>query len=235
MMDSSMVTDAAGVTVAGVDREPSRPRPRLRGVSHQFAAMAALVAGVVLVVLARGGPAATASAVYAGAMTALFTISAAYHRPTWSPAARQRMRRLDHATIFLMIAGSATPFCALGLAPATAARALTVMWLGAATGILKTVFWPNAPRALNAAVYVALGCILLPHLGALGRTLGPTGLALLLGGGLLYAAGAVVYALRRPDPLPRVFGYHEVFHAMVIAAAVCHFIAVFQAVRHAGA
>lgn len=202
---------------------PPRVKPRLRGVSHEVAFYAALVAGALLVLFAPGGRATVAAGVYSGSLAALFGVSALYHRVTWQPAARQRMRRLDHAAIFVLIAGTYTPICLLVLGPDRGAWMLAAVWCGAAAGTLQAVLWIGAPRALSVSVYVALASVVLADWPALSSGLGTTGVALLAAGCGCYVAGGVVYAARRPDPLPAVFGYHEIFHALVVAAAVCHF------------
>jgi hemolysin III len=167
--------------------------------------------------------------VYGASLVTLFVVSAAYHRPTWAPRARSWMRRLDHSAIFLLIAGTYTPLCLL-LPPSTGLRLLAGVWAAAALGIVQSIVWVHAPKALVAAVYVALGWAALPVLPAMRAVLGTEAIALLAAGGAAYTIGAVVYAVRRPDPFPRVFGYHEVFHALVIVAAICHFAVVARAV-----
>jgi hemolysin III len=204
---------------------PQPEKPLLRGVSHEVAAAFALAGWVALVRTAPGPRAAFAAAVYGLALTAQFCVSALYHRPSWGIRARMVMRRLDHAAIFLLIAGTYTPVCLL--LPAAGGRLLlALVWAGALAGMIFSVVWPMAPKWLLALLGVGLGWAVVPMLPALRSAIGPGGLALLLAGGLAYTLGAIVYATRRPDPLPRVFGYHEVFHALVIVAAACHYLAV---------
>jgi hemolysin III len=210
-----------------------RQRPRLRGVSHQFAAFVASGAGLSLVAMAPSPRAAAACAVYAITLALMFGTSAVYHRVTWSPPARARMRRLDHAAIFLIIAGTYTPLAVLAIGGAAGTRLLLLVWAGALAGVLRATVWPHAPRVVAVALYVALGWLALAYLGELHAGVGAAGIALILAGGVFYTAGGVIYALRRPDPLPRVFGYHEIFHALTIAASVCHFAAVLLVVRAA--
>ncbi len=207
----------------------AREKPRLRGVSHQVAAVVALVAGIFLVRSAATGRGALAAAIYAGSLTALFTISATYHRPNWSPAARARMRRLDHSAIFLLIAGTYTPFCVLLDSP-SGRTLLWVVWCGAAIGMLRAIFWVNAPNVFIAVSYLLLGWVVIPWWPSLRTVFTSRELSLLAAGGAAYSAGAIVYALRKPDPFPTVFGYHEIFHALVIAAAGRHFAAVAEAI-----
>ncbi len=207
----------------------AREKPLLRGVSHQVAAGVALLAGIFLVRSAATGRGALAAAIYAGSLTALFTISAAYHRPNWSPEARARMRRLDHSAIFLLIAGTYTPFCFLLDSP-SGRTLLAVVWCGATLGMLRAIFWVHAPKLFIAASYLALGWVVIPWWPSLREVFTRREVMLLAVGGAAYSTGAVVYALRKPDPSPTVFGYHEIFHALVIVAAGCHFAAVMEAV-----
>jgi len=197
------------------------PKPLLRGVSHEIAAAAALAAWIALAALAPSPRGLAAANVYGASLFALFAVSALYHRPTWRPRARLWLRRLDHSAIFLLVAGTYTPFC-LVLGGTRGDALLAVAWVGAALGILQSVLWVRAPKPLVAIVYVLLGWVILPVMPALGARLGPGAVALLGAGGIAYSLGAVVYAARRPDPFPRVFGYHEVFHALVVVAAGLH-------------
>ncbi len=207
-------------------------KPILRGVSHEVAAAVSLAAGILLVG-AAGPRGRLPAAVYAAALVALFTTSALYHRPQWPPRARLVMRRVDHSAIFVLIAGTYTPMCAL-LGGGAGHALLALVWAGAALGVVQANAWPRAPKPLVAIAYLVLGWAVLPVLPALYRALGGASLALLAAGGIAYTVGAVVYATQRPDPFPRVFGYHEVFHALVVAAAALHFVAVAQAVRVVG-
>jgi len=202
-------------------------KPRLRGVSHQWAFFVALVAGIVLVIAAPSGRATLAATIYAISMAAMFGASALYHRVDWkSLSARRWMRRLDHSMIYLLIAGTYTPFALLVLDGGLAQAVLIAIWGGAALGIGLKLLWPDTPKWLTAAVYVTLGWVAIIAFPQLASELGPVGMGLVAAGGILYTAGAVVYALRRPDPYPAVFGYHEIFHVLVIAAAVLQFVAV---------
>jgi len=208
-----------------VDMAPVKPR--LRGVFHQWAFFVALVAGVVLVIAAPDGRATFAATIYATSVVAMFGASALYHRIDWrSLGARRWMRRLDHSMIFVLIAGTYTPFALLVLHGGLARAVLIAVWGGALLGIALKMFWPDTPKWLTAAVYVALGWVAVIAFPELASELGITGMGLVAGGGILYTVGAVVYALRRPDPVPAVFGYHEIFHVLVIAAAALQFVAV---------
>ena len=201
-------------------------RPRLRGAFHQYAFFASLASGTVLVLLAATTKASVAAAIYAASVSALFGVSTLYHRVTWTTAARRRMRRLDHAMIFLLIAGTYTPVGLLVLQGMLATVVLTVVWGGALAGIVLELAWTTAPRWLGGTVYLALGWVAVVAMPQLFARLGMTGGLLLVAGGLVYSAGAAVYALRRPDPVPAVFGYHEVFHLLVIAGVAAHLLAI---------
>ncbi len=201
-------------------------RPRLRGVSHKWAFFVSVVLGALLVTFAPSAEARVATAIYAVAMCGLFGVSALYHRVAWRPAARRWMRRLDHSMIFVLIAGTYTPFGMLVLDGTLAVVVLCIVWGGALAGVGMKLVWIDAPKWLVAAAYVALGWVAVAAMPELGSRLGLGALALLIGGGTAYTAGAVIYVLGRPDPAPRVFGYHEIFHALVIAAAGAHFAAV---------
>jgi hemolysin III len=200
-----------------------RNRPQLRGVSHQWAFFVSLVVGVVLVIQAPPGRATLAAAVYAVCVALLFGISALYHRVTWQENGRRWMRRLDHSAIFLMIAGTYTPFALLVLDGTLADVVLAVVWAGALGGIVLKLLWIDAPKWLAALIYVLLGWVAVAVTPDLFGELGITAGVMVALGGLFYTVGAVVYALRRPDPIPAVFGYHEVFHALVIAAAALQY------------
>ncbi len=215
------------------DRQIRRAKPLLRGVSHEVASFLAFAAWMALLAIAPAGRARAAAGVYGASLFALFTISALYHRPTWGTRTRLLMRRLDHSAIFLLVAGTYTPFCLL-LGGAVGRGVLAGVWVAAALGILQSIFWVGAPRLLVALFYLALGWAALPVMPALREALGTGAIALLAAGGLAYTLGAVIYASRRPDPFPAVFGYHEIFHALVIVAAACHYAVAAGAVRAIG-
>ena len=202
------------------------PRPRFRGVSHQYAFFASLITGAVLVLVAPTRRATTAAAIYAASVSGLFGASALYHRITWRPATRRWMRRLDHSMIFVLIAGTYTPFGLLVLHGTLATVVLGIVWFGALAGVVMKLAWVDAPKWLMAAIYLALGWVGAATIPQMLSRAGVGAVLLLAAGGLLYSAGAVVYALRRPDPRPKVFGYHEIFHVLVIAAAAAQYAAV---------
>jgi hemolysin III len=201
-------------------------KPRLRGVSHHIAFYVAACAGVLLVAAAESARSMAATLVYAVLLAAMFGVSASYHRIDWGPRGRVWWRRADHAMIFAFIAGTYTPMCVLGLDRVVGQRLLALVWTCAGLGILRALLWPGAPRAVSAALYIAVGWIVVVYLPEVTSALDSTAQALLLAGGVCYTMGAVVYIARRPDPIPAVFGYHEVFHALVIVACGCHFAAV---------
>jgi hemolysin III len=207
-------------------------KPRMRGWLHTYAFFVAIVCGIVLSAVAatRPGIAPLVSClVYSATVCGLFGTSALYHRRVWTPRGYQVMRRLDHSMIFVFIAGTYTPFCMLLLAPDKATTMLVTAWLGALAGVALKLVWPHAPRWLSAPLYVALGwaaVVILPDILHAG---GVTALVLLVAGGAVYTVGAVLYALRRPNPWPTVFGHHEFFHACTLVAAICHHIAIYFA------
>lgn len=208
--------------------QPMAPRakPTLRGVSHQAGFYVSLLAGTLLISWAPPGAATQATAIYALCVSTLFGASALYHRPHWSPMARARMRRVDHAAIYLLIAGTYTPIAMLAVPQEAGRMLLSLAWGGAAFGIVKTLAWPRAPKWVTALVYVLFSWLVVVQWDAVASGLGPAGLGLILAGGAMYTGGALIYAKRRPDPWPQVFGYHEIFHALVVLAAACHFAAI---------
>jgi hemolysin III len=207
-----------------IDRIPEAIKPRLRGVSHQWAFVAFAVLGVVLVLAAPAGRATVAAAIYAVSVIAMFGVSALYHRHTWiSVRARRWMRRLDHSMIFLLIAGTYTPFALLVLNGALATAILVGVWAGAAAGIVMNLLWVDAPKWVTALVYVLLGWVAVAALPQMASEIGLAAIALVATGGVLYTLGAVIYASRWPNPAPAVFGYHEIFHVLVIGAAALHY------------
>lgn len=206
-------------------------KPLLRGVSHQYAFFVAVAAGAVLVVRAPTGQARVACLVYVLSLCAMLGASALYHRIDWPPTRSLWMRRLDHAMIYVLIAGTITPFALVLVHGPLRPVILAVAWGGALVGILLALRWIDAPRWLAAGLYLALGWVSLAIAPQILDRVGPGAIALLLAGGALYSAGAVVYGRRRPDPRPAVFGFHEVFHLFVLAAAATHYVAVTLYVR----
>jgi len=201
-------------------------KPRLRGWLHTGALPVTLVAGFVLVALGPTLQARLASAIYAITSALLFGISATYHRGTLGPRLAEVLRRFDHANIYLIIAGTYTPFALLALDGAARVAVLSVVWGGALSGVLFRVLWMNAPRWLYTVLYLALGWTAIFVMPQLLEGAGVAAVVLVAVGGIFYSAGAVVYGLRRPDPSPRWFGFHEVFHAFTIAAYLVQYVAV---------
>ncbi|WP_324650710.1 PAQR family membrane homeostasis protein TrhA [Georgenia sp. H159] len=224
---SSPGDEASGSLVAAV-------KPRLRGWIHAGTAPLAVVAGIVLVVLAPPGPATSSTAVFAVAAVLLFGCSAVYHRGTWSAPVAAVLRRLDHANIFLLIAGTYTPLAVLLLPRDTASVLLTVVWLGALAGILMRVFWMGAPRWLYVPIYMALGWVAVWFLPDFGRAGSPVIMWFVIAGGLCYTLGALVYGTKWPNPSPRWFGFHEIFHVGTVGGYLCHYVAVLLAATAAG-
>jgi hemolysin III len=212
--------DAASEAIAAV-------KPKLRGVSHEWAFFVSLFLGAGLIVAAKTPKATLAVAIYAVSLSALLGTSALYHRVNWTrPNVRRWMRRLDHSMIFFLIAGTYTPFALLVLKGPLADAILVVVWAGAIAGAIVEMVWIEHPKWVAALIYMSLGWVAAVAFPQLWNDMGVTGTLLVAAGGLLYTAGAVVYATQRPNPNPRVFGYHEVFHLLVIAAAAAHFAAV---------
>jgi len=202
-------------------------KPRLRGVLHQWAFVVFVGLAALLIALASGAAERAAAATFAGALVAMFGTSAVYHRVNWrSVGARMWLRRLDHAMIYVLIAGTYTPFALLALEGAWRWSVLSAIWAGALAAIVVMLAWVDAPKWLSAALGILLGWVGIVMLPELVDTIGVAGTILLAVGGVLYTYGAIVYARRRPDPVPTVFGYHEVFHACVIGAAACQYAVV---------
>jgi hemolysin III len=211
---------------SGAMVEPvTRVKPKLRGAFHELGFYIAIALGLPLVLTAEHGRPQMAAIVFASSLAGCFGASALYHRPTWTPRVRSRLARLDHAGIYLLIAGTYTPFGLLVMSPGWGASVLAVVWSGAVTAMMLKLFWARAPKWLSAAIGLALGwvgVIAFPQL----LKVELLGVLLVVAGGLLYSAGAIVYALRRPDPAPHVFGYHELFHVLTLLACGCQFSAI---------
>jgi hemolysin III len=212
--------EVAGEAIAAV-------KPKLRGVSHEWAFFVSLFLGAALIVAADSPKATLAVAIYAASLSALLGTSALYHRVNWKqPNVRRWMRRLDHSMIFFLIAGTYTPFALLVLDGPLADAVLAVVWIGAIAGAIVEMVWIEHPKWVAALIYMSLGWVAIIAFPGLWEEMGVAGTLLVAAGGLLYTAGAIVYATQRPDPNPRVFGYHEVFHALVILAAAAQFAAI---------
>lgn len=216
------------------DSSPAEPLPpHLRGWLHLVCFVLSVPAGALVVAGAPSARARLGGAVYAMGMTAMFGVSAVYHRRTWSPAGRRRIRRLDHGTIFVMIAGSYTPLCLLALRGRTGTVVLTAVWVGAALGFGLALSGIAEKAVVGLLCYIGLGWAMVLALPELSRQLGPGQIALLLAGGVIYTAGGIVLGTRRPNPSPMWFGYHEVWHGMVALACACHYATILSVVHGA--
>jgi hemolysin III len=209
-------------------------KPKWRGVLHQAAFVVAVVIAPFLILTADGGRAQFAAAVFAGSVVACFGASALYHRVTWKPRARLWMRRIDHAGVYLLIAGTYTPVSMLVLRGAWRPVVLTIIWAGAAAAIVLKFVWVAAPKWLAAAIGIALGWVAVVVLPQLVGRVNLAAVILLVAGGLAYTLGAIVYVRRRPDPVPAVFGYHELFHALTIVGVACQYVAIAFFIVRAG-
>jgi hemolysin III len=201
-------------------------KPRLRGVLHEWGFYVAVIAGAALILFAPAGEARIAVSIYVLGLAGLLGTSALYHRVTWKrPNVRRWMRRLDHSMIFVLIAGTYTPFALLVFSPTLGTTLLVLVWAGAIGGVILSLVWPDAPKWVSAVVYISLGWVAIVGLPEMLEAV-PVATVLVCAGGVLYTLGAIVYARNRPNPVPGVFGYHELFHALVLAAAVAHFTAI---------
>lgn len=220
------MTTAPSEHVGVVDEVVRAVKPKLRGWLHAGTFPVSLAAGIVLVGLSGGTGETMANAVYIAASALLFGTSALYHRGTWSATVERQLKRLDHSSIFLIIAGTYTPFAVILLGDHGGRTLLWIVWIATLGGIAFRILWVGAPRWLYTPIYLALGWVAVFYVAEIYRTGGAAVVALLAGGGGCYSVGAVVYALKRPNPSPRWFGFHEVFHALTLAAWVVHYIAV---------
>ncbi|OHV04066.1 PAQR family membrane homeostasis protein TrhA [Mycobacterium talmoniae] len=208
-------------------------KPRARGWIHLVSAVVALAAGATLISVSwplAGLAAGLSTFVYTISVVGMFAVSATYHRITWKTvAARIRMKRVDHAMIFVFIAGTYTPFAVLAMPPSTGLLVLAIVWGGALAGVLLKLCWPTAPKWVGVPLYLMLGWVSAFFIAVILHNAGVAAMVLLTVGGALYSIGAIMYALRWPDPWPRTFGYHEFFHACTAVAAICQYIAIWFA------
>ena len=216
------------------DAHAQQAKPLLRGVLHEIGLGLALVAGTLLIARADGGKASVAAAAFAGSVAVMLAVSTLYHRVTWRPNARLWMRRLDHAGVYLLIAGTYTAVGLLSLPGVLQWTVLAIVWAGALAAALAKFCWIGSPKWLTAIVAISLGWVGVAALPQLADTAGIAAVALLLAGGVAYTAGAVVYARQKPDPVPAVFGYHELFHALTLVAIACQYVAIAFFVVRAG-
>ncbi len=201
-------------------------KPKLRGWLHAAIAPVTLVAGIVLILRTPSSSVRLGLTAFVVSAVVLFGVSALYHRRTWSPRMRDRLRRFDHANIFVHIAGTYTAFSVLLLEPGRAATVLTVVWLATALGVAFRIWWIDAPRWLHTPAYVAMGLVAVFFSADFAQHAGSPALTLMVVGGALYLLGALVYGVQRPNPIPRWFGFHEVFHAFTVVAFATHYVGI---------
>lgn len=211
--------------MAVAEQIPARVKPRLRGVFHEIGFFAAVVLAIPLTLVAEPGRARISAIVFSSCLAGCFGASALYHRPTWSPVVRSWLARLDHAGVYLLIAGTYTPFGLLVFSTTWAVVVLSIVYSGVAVAVALKVFWVEAPKWLSAAIGIALGWVGVAAFSQFAKV-GTAGIVLVFIGGFFYTAGAIVYARKRPDPRPAVFGYHEIFHLCTLAAAGCQYAAI---------
>lgn len=205
-------------------------KPLLRGHFHQAAFFTFLGACLFLIIKAQGGESLLSSVIYSLGLLTLFGVSALYHRLNWQPQARAILKRLDHSAIYLMIASSFTPICLLALPETSGHKMLAIIWSVAAFGVLQSLFWLKAPKWINAILYVITGWLIMPYFSELKVAMGTREIILLVSGGVTYTIGAICYGTQRPNLWPRVFGYHELFHVLVVIAAALHFMVIYPLV-----
>jgi hemolysin III len=206
-------------------------KPLLRGHFHQAAFFFALGACSMLFFNIHGARAIVATVIYSLSLVGLFGISALYHRPTWNPHQRVWMKRMDHAAIYVLIAGTTTPICLLALSKIAGVKLLWILWSAAIFGILQSLFWVTAPKWFSALLYIAVGCLIVPYLPEFKEALAANNVLLIIAGGIVYIVGAIIYALKKPNPSPRFFGYHEIFHLLVIIGATLHFLVIAKLIK----
>lgn len=206
-------------------------KPLLRGHFHLAAFFVAIGACSMLVARTHANRNLIAAIIYSLSLVGMFGVSALYHRPKWGDTARQWMKRLDHSAIYVLIAGTGTPICLLALPFSIGVMLFATIWFAAACGVLKSLFWTHSPKMVSAILYVGVGWIYVYYARSIALAVGTRSFVLLVLGGLIYTAGAVIYALKRPNPSPTYFGYHEIFHVLVIIAAAMHFMVIDSLVR----
>ncbi|MBC7754859.1 MAG: hemolysin III family protein [Moraxellaceae bacterium] len=206
-------------------------KPRLRGHLHQAAFFVTLGAGSLLIAKSTSPISFAASVIYVLGLLFLFGVSAVYHIPHWEPQPRAFLKRVDHTAIFILIASTFTPLCLLALPVARGDQLLIIIWSAASLGLIQSFFWVKAPKWVTSILYVVMGWLALPYLGEFKDTLGSAQLLLIVAGGVVYTVGAVFYAMKKPNFVPGVFGYHELFHLFTIVGALFHFIVIYSLVR----
>lgn len=213
------------------ESQPGVTKPLLRGHFHQAAFFLALGACAVLLARSRDERTFLSVLIYSITLVTLFGVSALYHRKNWKEKARMWMRRLDHSSIFLLIAGTATPICRIALPEQAGLQLLKLLWSAATVGVFLSLFWVRAPKWISALLCLVVGWTALPYMPQFRAALNPICMDLIFLGGILYTAGALIYAFKKPNPMPRVFGYHEIFHVLVVFGAAFHFAVIDQLVK----
>jgi hemolysin III len=203
-------------------------KPLLRGHIHQAAFVIACGACALLISQSHGSRELTANIIYSLSLIGLYGVSALYHTPLWGHRAYRLMRRIDYAAIFILIAGSATPICLFGVRGKLGIELTSLIWMVAMAGMLIAVFWLHAPKWVRAVLYITAGWFVIPYFPQIKSSLGETDLWLLVMGGIIYTVGALIYACKRPDPIPHIFGYHEIFHVLVVIASAMHFSVIYS-------
>ena len=206
-------------------------KPKLRGYFHQEAFFIALGACTLLVAKSSNSFSLISSLVYSIGLLTLLGVSSVYHRFNWPPTRRALLKRLDHSAIFILIAGTFTPICLLALSEASGQKLLIVIWSAAILGVVQSIFWVKAPKIVTSLFYVIMGWLAFPYLGELRNTLGITLVALMLSGGIVYTVGALFYAFKKPNLIPGVLGYHELFHLFTVIGAAFHFAMIYQLIH----
>ena len=215
----------------GVFMEQILKKPLLRGYSHQEAFFVSIGACCLLIAKSTNSTSLIASIIYSLGLLMLFGVSAFYHRPTWKPKARALLKRFDHGSIFVFIAGTFTPLCMLALPEKEGSTLLLIIWIAAGIGLLQSIFWVHTPKWFSALLYVGIGWLVAPYMPELNASLGMGQVMLIVAGGLFYTVGAVFYAMKKPNFYPGIFGYHELFHLFVVIAAILHFLVIYKLIN----
>lgn len=215
----------------GTEQSLPLVKPKLRGYFHQEAFFMALGACALLIAKSSNSLSLVSSLVYSFGLLALLGISTAYHRFNWQPAQRQLMKRLDHSAIFILIAGTFTPLCLLALPEGSGRQLFIIIWSAAVLGVLQSIFWVKAPKYVTALFYVIMGWLAFPYLGELKNTLGLTSVYFMIAGGIVYTVGAIFYAIKKPNLIPGVLGYHELFHIFTVVGAAFHFVMIYKLIQ----
>lgn len=203
-------------------------KPLMRGYIHQAAFVVAVGACALLITQSHGYAEFISNLIYSLSLIGLYGVSALYHVPMWGHRAYKVIRRIDHAAIFILIAGSATPICLFGIKGKLGIELITIIWTTVIVGMLITVLWSHAPKGVRSIIYITVGWFIVPYFSEIKSSLGAMNISLLVAGGVTYTIGALVYAWKRPDPIPHIFGYHEIFHILVVIASALHFSVIYH-------